>query len=147
MTLNERIAKEARTWLGVPYVHRGTTKRGDDCTGLLLGILQSFGYYTDYQLRKYPPDWNLHAMADDFIVDEIKKIAKSIPNKKTIAGDVLIFRWGKCNSHAGIKLNDHLFIHSIAGSKCKISSLKRGPHSSRWSMSFRLDENLLKGAA
>jgi len=143
MDLNEQIIQEAKTWLDVPYVHRGTTKRGCDCTGLVLGVLQNLGY-KNYKLRKYPQDWNLHAMADDFIIEEIKKVSKRVPNSSAKPGDILVFCWGKCESHVGILLKSLLFIHSMAGSVCRISSLKRKAHFSRWTKTFRLNEIILE---
>ena len=59
--------------------------------------------------------------------------------------DVLIFKWGKCNSHTGIKISDHLFIHSMFGNACSLSSLKREAQSKRLALVYRLDEDLLKG--
>ena len=145
MTLNEKIIEEAKTWIGVPYVHRGINKRGADCTGMLIGILQTLGYGPNFFLRKYPKDWNLHAMANDYIVEQLAQVAIRVPKKDKQPGDVLVFRWGKCNSHTGVLFNEHLFIHSMAGSVCRYSSLKREEHSKRMSMIFRIEEDLLKG--
>ncbi|TAE33634.1 MAG: hypothetical protein EAY65_04505 [Alphaproteobacteria bacterium] len=35
------IIQEARSWLGVPFVHQGRTRYGVDCLGLLMGIAAS----------------------------------------------------------------------------------------------------------
>ena len=77
MELNERIIQEALTWQGVPHVHRGTTKRGADCTGFIIGVIRALGY-GGYKIRKYPKDWNLHDMADDFIIKELSKYSNLI---------------------------------------------------------------------
>jgi cell wall-associated NlpC family hydrolase len=84
MNLGCWIAAEAKNWLGVPYQHRGMTKRGCDCTGLLIGILQLLGYLPNYKLREYPKDWNLHAGAGDYIREEISKIADLVLKTTTI---------------------------------------------------------------
>jgi len=34
----ERIVRQAREWLGVPYRHQGRTREGCDCLGLIVGV-------------------------------------------------------------------------------------------------------------
>ena len=145
MTLNERIVIEAKTWLGVPYKHMGTRKTGCDCTGFLLGVARSSGFLTEYKMRKYPKDWNLHGMADDIILRELQKVSNRIRKKEAIPGDVLVFKWGRCESHVGILLENKTFIHITKNSNCNISSLKDSIHFKRWVATFRADEDLIGG--
>lgn len=141
ISLSQLYADRAREWVGVVYQHRGTTRRGCDCTGLLVGIAQELGLLKNYKLRSYSFDWNLHAGAGNYIVEELKRYSNEIPKSETRVGDILIFRFGKCLAHAGILVAKGLFVHSIAKAKvCKYSVLKNSIWSTRWAKTFRLDE-------
>jgi len=64
-----------------------------------------------YVLREYPPDWNLHAMASDYIAEEIEKIADMVGKTSHVRGDIQLFRFGKCTAHAGIITRWPVFVH------------------------------------
>lgn len=56
----ERIAEEARSWLGVPFRHQGRTRRGVDCAGLVIVVGRAVGGFapdwdfTNYQRQEHP---------------------------------------------------------------------------------------------
>jgi len=142
--LAQRIANKAREWvkLRVPYVHRGTTVRGCDCTGFLIGVIQSLGYLQNYKLAMYSKDWNLHQGCEEQIIKEITKYADEVTDLRI--GDVLVFRFGRAKSHAGIYLGEHIFAHSYQDAKrCCYGVLKNSIWSERWSMTFRKKEKRL----
>jgi cell wall-associated NlpC family hydrolase len=129
-------------WRGVPYQHRGTTRAGCDCTGLIIGVLKELGYLKWYVLRKYAKDWNLHAGADDYLVREISKIAD--PVMFGTAGDIILFRFGRCTAHAGIVIDNGLFIHNhVNARKCTIGKLSNSPWSKRIAGYYRIREDRL----
>ena len=142
--LRKHLCNTAKVWknLGVKYEHRGTTRNGCDCTGLIIGILQELGYMKDYKLRIYPIDWNLHSFADNHIVEELSKVADKIA--KPDIGDLVLFYFGKCVAHSGIVIEDGLFIHihQRAG-KCIVSSLWNSSWTKRIVNFYRLNEDKL----
>jgi len=130
--------------LKVPYQHRGTTRNGCDCTGLIIGALREMGYLKNYKLRIYPHDWNLHAKADNYIVEEISKFADKViwPD----IGDIVLFHFGKCIAHVGVIIEDGLFIHCNRTSKqCKVSKLGNSQWGKRVACFYRLNEDKLNG--
>lgn len=134
--------QEAANWLGVKYRHRGTTMRGCDCTGLIIGVCRKLGYLGRYDLRMYPEDWNLHAGAGNYICEELDKVGNEIPKNSACDGDIAIFRFGKCLAHAGIivDIKKRLMIHSfLTAKKCKYAILRNSLWSKRWEKSYRLD--------
>jgi NlpC/P60 family putative phage cell wall peptidase len=142
----QRYAEQARTWLGVPYEHRGVTRGGCDCTGLLIGVARDLGYLKNYRLRKYPVDWNLHGMADNYIAEQLGRFAIEIPNGRAEAGDILIFHFGKCLAHCGILVDAEkmLMIHCYRTSKKVALAVVRNSHwSQRWAKTYRLDVDKL----
>ena len=130
--------------LKVQYEHRGTSRNGCDCTGLVIGALREMGYLRNYKLRKYPPDWNLHAKADDYITEEVKKFADEV--KEPNVGDLILFHIGKCVAHVGVIIENGLFIHCFKKSKkCVASSLWNSRWTKRISSFYRLNKDKLNG--
>lgn len=148
MTLQQQFAELAIEWarLKVPYQHRGTTRNGCDCTGLLIGIARELGYLKNYELRNYPPDWNLHNGAGNQVIEELKKFGNKIPKSRAGIGDVVVMNFGKCPAHAGIIVNySMMMVHALSTNRCcAFGKLRNSMWSSRWRYTFRLDENKLK---
>ena len=147
--LNTRFADEARRWadLKVQYRHRGTTERGCDCTGMLVGIAKKLGFLRGYNLRMYPQDWNLHAAAGNFLCEELDRFGDVIPNSDARNGDVAIFRFGKCLAHAGVIVNlkSKIFVHSfLTSGKCQYGILRDSIWSKRWVKTYRLNNGKME---
>jgi hypothetical protein len=147
--LQKTFVKIAIEWVKnrTRYVHRGTSKLGCDCTGLIIGICREMGYLGKYELRQYPSDWNLHAGADNYIEEELLKVADTIPNSEVIESDILVFRFGKCLAHVGILINkkNGVFAHCLCTAKlCKFDIVKSSMWSKRWEKSFRLNPEKMK---
>jgi len=131
----------------VQYEHRGATRNGCDCTGLPIGALREMGYLKDYKIRSYPIQWNLHAKADNYIVEEISKVADEIT--KPDIGDLVLFHFGKkrkCVAHVGVIIENGLFVHCHKTSRvCIVSSLWNSRWTKRISGFYRLNEVKLNG--
>ena len=141
--LNDDIIKEAKNWLGVKYEHRGITKQGCDCTGLLIGILKTFGYLAGYKIKRYPNDWNLHAKAGNYIMEEIEGIATKVDIPSI--GDLVLFNFGRCISHLGILIENNMFIHTHSNSGiCLMSKRVNSSWGKRIVGYYRIDENKLR---
>jgi len=146
-SLNVRIAELALQYakLKVPYEHRGTTRNGCDCTGLIIGICRELGYLNGFVLRQYSKQWNLHAGAGNYVIDELSKIAQRVPNKLATVGDIAVMWFGKCPAHCGIIVKPGpVMVHSLmSNGYCKKSLLKNSQWSSRWLATYRLTEEKL----
>ena len=143
--LRTQLCSKAKIWknLKVPYQHRGASRRGCDCTGLVIGILRELGYLKEYVIRKYPQDWNLHAMADNYILEELSKFAVAVESPEI--GDLVLFYFGKCVAHVGIVIENGLFIHCYRKSRCKTSKLHKSQWTNRVFGYYRLNEDKLNG--
>ena len=137
----QQYATRAKEWarLGVPYRHRGLTRRGCDCSGMLIGIGQELGKFKSFKLRKYRGDWNMHSGACDIITTELDKVADRVPNVQLGIGDILVFRFGNCDAHAGVFIGDISFVHSVANSKCQLGIIRDSKWSSRWTLTYRFN--------
>jgi cell wall-associated NlpC family hydrolase len=135
-----QLAEQVKTWVGTGYQHRGTTRFGCDCTGLIIGCLRELGCLGHYQLRQYPFQWNLHAEHGDYICEECEKIADAVPCIDPQPGDIVVFRFGKCRAHAGVITEAPIFVHALSTVRlCCYASLTGRQWENRWERTYRLN--------
>ncbi len=140
--LRTQFALKAITWLNVPYQHRGITRNGCDCTGLIIGAAQEVGLLKDYKLRKYPIDWNIHQV-DNHIEQQLKIYGFEVPNNKIENGDIVLMHFGRNISHCGIMVNvkKMMMIHCYRTvKKVTFGILRNSKWSARWQKTYRLNE-------
>ena len=89
--MDERVAIEARTWLGTPFRHRASLKGvGCDCLGLVLGVWRAFGT-PSADVPAYGPDWSV--LTDDSALTEgVRDALVEERDKTPLPGHVLLFR-------------------------------------------------------
>jgi len=143
--IQQDIAAEAKVWadLKVPYRHRGISKAGCDCSGLLVGILKSLGYLQHFAMPAYSPDWNLNNPKHNYLLEYIRKYAYQVSKEDKKPGDVLLFTFGKFISHAGIFLGGNLFVHCYLDRHCWYGTLKNSKWGKRFVEVWRLDPSKL----
>lgn len=109
--VNEDFVREAETWLGTKWRH-GQALKGDstDCVQWIGLLGKKFNWIPEnYRFPKYSKDWALHnskSVLRETIVlfcDEVKEMK---------IGDILLFKFGKTGSHAGIFCGGEMMIHS-----------------------------------
>ncbi len=95
------LLREAFTYLGVPYVWAGNTRRGIDCSGFLKAVFASQGV----SLPRHSGDQ--------------ARVGQSVAWQDLQAGDRLYFamKGGQTVSHCGIYLGNGYFIHSSTNHK------------------------------
>jgi len=106
-----RFYAEVATWLGTPYRHGGTSKRGVDCSGFVCGVYRDLGIAS------------LNRSADGIYRNNVRKISKA--GLRT--GDLVFFRHGSRGpmSHVGIYLKDGWFIHASSSRGVVIDNLEK----------------------
>lgn len=107
------IIAEARQWLGTPFHHQGRVRgAGVDCLQLLIGVYSAVGLIAPLDVGHYPWDWHFHKSEERYlqgIAEYAKKITKPLP------GDIALFTFGHCASHAAIVIAWPLCIHAYHG--------------------------------
>lgn len=86
------VLATARTWLGVPYLWGGNTKRGVDCSGLTVAVYRAHGV----QLPR--------------VAAQQQTVGRSVPLRSAQPGD-LVF-WGTPAWHVGIYAGGGKVLHS-----------------------------------
>lgn len=122
----KRVVEITREWKDVPYKHRGTTKKGCDCGGLIIGVLQQMGFLKKFRLNFYRKDWNIHSSDNNALMGHLKEYAFEIGREKLEPGDCIVFKFGQRGSHLGLYLGKTQFLHvHEAAGKCTIDRLNQ----------------------
>lgn len=118
MTERERqqraaVVSEALTWIGTPWVHAARVKRGGvDCGQFLADVFERAGVVSYVPTPAYPQDWALRRSEELFraIVEQyaVRKPDDALPEP----GDIALFRYGRCLSHAGIVTAWPMIVHA-----------------------------------
>jgi NlpC/P60 family putative phage cell wall peptidase len=107
-----RVLDQARGWLGTPYHHRGRVKgAGVDCLMLLAEVYEAAGIIEHVEPAPYPRDWMLHR-TDELYLGGLEQYAHEVDAPGP--GDVALFRFGLCYSHAAIVVDWPQVIHAFA---------------------------------
>lgn len=127
----DEVVREAKSWLGTPYHHQAFVKgAGVDCGFLLICIYHACGLIDWIDPRPYPHDWHLHRSAEMYL-GWVERYAMKV-DRAPKAGDIVLFKFGRCISHGGIMLNDHDIIHAYIGLGVVIGDINKEPLRGRY---------------
>ena len=109
--INKKLYKEVDKWLGVPYKYGGQSKKGVDCSGLIVEI-----YKEVYGEKLYRTTHEIY-----------EKNCDKIKSKDLKEGDLVFFKTSKKGTrinHVGLYLKNDKFVHSSTQRGVIISELK-----------------------
>lgn len=110
MITPEMIIEEALTWLNTPFHHKAMLKGvGVDCAHFCKGVFVNLGMVERFDVADYPPDWHLHH-GGERLLEYVRAYCDQVPEPQ--AGDIALFRFGRCESHAAIVLEWPRVIHA-----------------------------------
>jgi NlpC/P60 family putative phage cell wall peptidase len=108
------IVAEAKTWLGTPYAHRQRLKGvGADCAGVPLEVYASVGLIPPTDVGMYSNQWHLHRSRELYL-EWVERFGFEIPRDQAMAGDFLVFRFGRTFSHGAILIDARHVVHAFA---------------------------------
>lgn len=106
----EAVLAEARNWLRTPYHHHAAVKgAGVDCAMILIEVYADAGVVPRFDVGDYPPDWMLHRSEERYL-GWVERYAHEVAYPKP--GDIAVFRFGRCFSHAAIVVDYPSIIHA-----------------------------------
>lgn len=112
----DKVVNEAKTWIPTPY-HSGARIKGVgvDCGQYLIGVYENAGVLSQGECDPgtYSQEWHLHRSEEKYLA-WIQKYC-DIATGEPLPGDIAVFRFGRCNSHAGIVLAWPMIIHAYVG--------------------------------
>ncbi|MDC0737524.1 NlpC/P60 family protein [Cognatishimia sp. SS12] len=95
--------REARRWIGTPYLHQASTLgAGCDCLGLIRGVWRALYGQEPSKVPPYSRDWS-EALGDERLWRAARRHLR--PVTQALPGDVLLFRMraGTVAKHLGIQ--------------------------------------------
>ena len=109
----KKFVEECRSWLGMKWIHGQCLKGyGVDCIQFIAAISKFMGWLDEkYEIPPYPRDWALHC-AESKIEQEMGKYCRPVELSELKVGDILLYKFGRCNSHAAWYLGTGRAIHS-----------------------------------
>lgn len=100
--MNKRVlvVAEARKWIGTPYHHQADILgSGVDCIMLVVRAFVDAKLVDPVDPRPYSDEWFQH-QSDELYLNGISLRCTEIQNPR--AGDIALFRYGRCYAHGGI---------------------------------------------
>lgn len=129
-TKNERLrlVRECERWIGTPFVIRAKTPGvGVDCVRLVGEILRRNGWRADItRLPDYQETAPTVRCATSTLRDWLEscRLVELLGGHESPdCGDILTFRIGSVEHHAGLAVDPARFIHAMAGTAVRWSSL------------------------
>lgn len=113
-SINRLVLKEARQWIGTPYLHQCSVRGiGCDCLGLVRGIWRALYGGEPEKIPAYSPDWN-EISKNETLLDAAHRLFKPKQDEHPASGNLIVFRWHRkaIAKHLGIVSNPGLFIHA-----------------------------------
>jgi len=126
------IVREARGWIGTPYVHQASCKgAGCDCLGLLRGVWRDVLGAEPEAVPAYTADWSEVSGEERLWAAALRHLEQK-PLVEAAPGDVLLFRMrrGGVAKHLGIQGGIRCapsFIHAYSG-----QGVVESPFSTPW---------------
>lgn len=117
--VNEDLYKEVESWLGTPYKYGGQTKKGTDCSGLVVEI-----YRKIYGKKLYRSSYEIY-----------EKNCEHIDKDELREGDLVFFitsKKGKRINHIGLYLKNNKFVHSTTKRGVIITDLSENYYKKRF---------------
>lgn len=107
------VLEEARSWLGTQFHHAQRVKgAGVDCAQFLIACYVGLGIVAPFDPGFYGADWFLHQDGERFR-GWVERSCVAVDEPRP--GDLLLFRFGRAESHGAIYLGDEQVIHAFRG--------------------------------
>lgn len=118
---NAKLYEEIDGWIGVKYKWAGNDKNGVDCSGFAGAVYKAvYGH----QLKRSGYD----------IVKDCEEISKD----ELLEGDLVFFDISSKNSHVGIYLANHKFVHASTSKGVIVSDLNEAYWTKYWGRGGRI---------
>lgn len=110
------FVEEALTWKGTPHVDNARVKgAGVDCATYIAEVSIARGLVpADIKIPAYSPQWHLHRNEEKYI-NELMKWTHEITKDEARAGDIAVWKFGRCFAHGAIIIDYPRIIHCVKG--------------------------------
>jgi cell wall-associated NlpC family hydrolase len=121
MISTSQVIDNARSWLGVRFLHQGRSRHGVDCLGFIAAVLDELG--SDVFMRYLPRAYGRDPQS--LLIDRLSALSRQIPLQP---GALALIKWPASEhpSHAAIYTGSTL-IHCFQSEGRVIEHGYRGP--------------------
>lgn len=124
------VSVQAQTWRGTPFHHEARIKgAGVDCAQLIYATFADLGLIPEFKIEHYPQDWHLHKGEERYL-NYVLQYADEMsvpPERMPLAGDIILFRFGRTYSHGAIVISWPNLIHSYVDKVVTVDNLDQSP--------------------
>lgn len=109
-----KVVEESYKWLGTPYhPHARVMGAGVDCAQFLIAVYEGCGILKCSEITPgyYSQEWHLHR-SEEVYLEWIRRYCREVPVCSASPGDIAVFQYGRCVSHAAIVTKWPYIIHS-----------------------------------
>jgi len=111
--LRAAVVAEALAWEGTPFHDRARVKgAGVDCVNLLIAVYSAVGLI-DESNPDYKPQWFQHREEPRFLLGLEAHGARRIEPASALAGDVLMYSYGRHAAHGAIVVDKTTIVHAF----------------------------------
>lgn len=136
----EMLIKEARLWVGTPFVPFAMVKgAGADCIHLAAGLYLACGVFKEFKPMRYSLDEGSHCANSKILAwlnvssNGFEQVNKSV----LLTGDLVIFRIATVEHHVGVVLDNGDFIHALPDRQVTICNFKESLYRKRVTACYR----------
>lgn len=132
------IVAEALTWEGTPYHHEGRVKGregGVDCGMLIYEVYRACGLIPETEIAPYSEQFHLHRDREDYL-GYLERFGAEVNGDQARPGDAVIYKMGRCHSHAAIIIAWPKIIHATAKSGLVRTDEATQPYFSKYERKF-----------
>jgi cell wall-associated NlpC family hydrolase len=118
------VVREAHEWVGTRFADRQCCKGiAADCLGFVVGVFRAaLGIFADFQIPEYSPQHHLHHN-EELYLEGLEKHCIEVTHPQP--GDIALFHFAKCYSHAGIIVGWPMVIHCYVSRGVVLSDASR----------------------
>ena len=112
----KKVVAAALAWENTPYHHQANIQGvGVDCVMLLVEVYKSCRLIpADFDPRPYARNWHLHR-SDEMYLAGLERFGAPLRGRqRPLPGDIAMFQFGRCASHAALVLQWPLVLHAYA---------------------------------
>lgn len=117
------VVAEAHEWLGTKYHPNARLKGiGCDCLTILAGVFENCGLVLNAEIPHYSPEFMLHQSEEKYI-EGLKRYTREVDTPQP--GDIAVWKFGRCFSHAAVVIEWPRVIHAYVGSTVTLEDISK----------------------